>query len=210
MACLWEPCPSAWLLNYRCLCSVQFSSVQLLSHVWLFGIPWTAARQASLSITKSQSLLKLISIKSVMPSNHLMLCCPLLLPPSIFPNIRVFSNESALWKDSDAGKGWRQEEKGDDRGWDGWMVSPTLWTWVWVSSWIWWWTGKPGVLQSMGSQSRTWLSNWTELKEILATYIDEILKALGHTQTKSPNKIIINKTENNINEIELLQGCDFI
>ena len=74
----------------------QFSSVQLLSHVWLFANPWTAARQASLSITNSQSLPKLMSIESVMPSNHLILCCPLLLPPSIFPSIRVFSNESVL------------------------------------------------------------------------------------------------------------------
>ena len=75
---------------------VQFSSVQSLSHVWLFGTPWTAARQASLSITNSQSLLKLMSIESVMPSNHLILCCPLLLPPSIFPSIKVFSTESVL------------------------------------------------------------------------------------------------------------------
>ena len=75
--------------------SVQFSSVQSLSHVWLFGTPWTAARQASLSITNSRSLPKLMSIESVMPSNHLILCCPLLLLPSIFPSIRVFSNESA-------------------------------------------------------------------------------------------------------------------
>ena len=73
------------------------SSVQLfLSHVQLFATPWTAACQASLSITNSQSLLKLMCIKSVMPSNHLILCRPLLLPPSIFPIIRVFSNESVL------------------------------------------------------------------------------------------------------------------
>ena len=72
------------------------SSVQSLSPVRLFATPWTAARQASLSITNSQSLLKLMSVKSVMPSNHLILCRPLLLPPSIFPSIRVFSNESAL------------------------------------------------------------------------------------------------------------------
>ena len=76
--------------------SVQFSSVQLLSHVWLFATPWTAARQSSLSITNYWSLLKLMPIESVMPSNHLILCCPLLLPPSIFPSIRFFSNESAL------------------------------------------------------------------------------------------------------------------
>jgi len=74
----------------------QFSSVQPLSLVQLFASPWTAACQASLSITSSQSLLKLMSIESVMPSNHLILCHPLLLLPSIFPSIRVFSNESVL------------------------------------------------------------------------------------------------------------------
>ena len=74
----------------------MFSSVQSLSHVWLFMTPWTAARQASLSITNSQSLFRLMSIESVMPSNHLILCHPLLLLPSIFPSIWVFSNESAL------------------------------------------------------------------------------------------------------------------
>ena len=67
---------------------------QLLSHVCLFATPWTAARQASLSFTISQSLLKLMSIESVMPSNHLILCYPLLLLPSIVPSIRVFSNEA--------------------------------------------------------------------------------------------------------------------
>ena len=72
------------------------SSVQLLSRVQLFVTPWTAACQASLSITNTRSLLKLMSIESVMPSNHLILCCPLLLLPSIFPSIRVFSNESVL------------------------------------------------------------------------------------------------------------------
>ena len=76
--------------------SDQFSSVQSLSHFWLFVTPWTAACQPSLSITNSQSLLKLMSTESVMPSNHLILCCPLLLSPSIFPSIRVFSNESVL------------------------------------------------------------------------------------------------------------------
>ena len=73
-----------------------FSSVQSLSRVQLFVTPWTAAHQASLSITNSQSLLKLMSVESVMPSNHLILCCPLLLLPSIFPSIRVFSSESVL------------------------------------------------------------------------------------------------------------------
>ena len=75
---------------------VILSSVQLLSCVRLFATPWTAACQASLSITSSQSLLKLMSIKLVMPSNHTILCHPLLLLPSVFPGIRVFSNESVL------------------------------------------------------------------------------------------------------------------
>ena len=74
----------------------MYQSVQLLSHVQLFAIPWTAARRASLSITNSQSLLKLMSFELEMPNNHFILCCPLLLSPSIFPSIRVFSNESAL------------------------------------------------------------------------------------------------------------------
>ena len=75
---------------------IPVSSVQSLSRVQLFSTLWTAVRQASLSITNSQSLLKLIFITSVITSNHLILCHPLLLPPSIFPSIRVFSNESAL------------------------------------------------------------------------------------------------------------------
>ena len=78
---------SVWIF---CVC------VQSLSHVRLFVTPWTAAHQAPLSFTISQSLLKFISIESVMPSNHLILCCPLLLLPSVFANIRVFSNESGL------------------------------------------------------------------------------------------------------------------
>ena len=74
----------------------NFSSVQSLSHVRLFATPWTAACQASLSFTISRSLLKLMSVESMMPSNHLILCCPLLFPPSLFASIRVFSNESVL------------------------------------------------------------------------------------------------------------------
>ena len=82
MEIIWEP--------------LSVSSVQSLSHAQLFATPWTAARQASLSITNSWSLLKFMSIESVMPSNHLIFCCPLLLPPSIFPSIRVFSSELVL------------------------------------------------------------------------------------------------------------------
>ena len=187
---------------------VSISSVQSLSHVRLFVTPRTAARQASLSITNSWSLLKLMSIESVMPSNHLIFCGPLLLPPSIFPSNRVFSSGLALlvnsrnwlekktsqfyksvlnihWKDWcwswnsntlvtwseklthwERPWCWERSKAGeeDNRGWDGWMASPTRWTWVWASSRGWWWTGKPGVLQSMGSQ-RVDMSeqlNWTE------------------------------------------------
>ena len=82
---------------YKYLFTLFISSVQSLSCVQLFVTPWTTARQASLSITNSRSLLKLMSIKSVMPSNHLIFCCPLLLLPSVFPSIRVFSSESVLW-----------------------------------------------------------------------------------------------------------------
>ena len=84
------------LLNYVLFPFIWDSSVQSLSCVQLFVTPWTVACQASLSITNSESLLKLMSIESVMPSNHLILCHPLLLLPSIFPSIRVFSNESVL------------------------------------------------------------------------------------------------------------------
>ena len=82
--------------NYILHIIILHQSVQSLSCVWLFTTPWTAAHQASLSITSSRNLLKLLSFKSVMPSNHIILCCPLLLPPSIFPSIRVFSKESFL------------------------------------------------------------------------------------------------------------------
>ena len=81
-----------WLI----LCQTWLSSVQSLNHIWLFATPWTAEHQASLSITNSRSLLKIMSIKLVMPSNHLVLWHPLLLLPSVFPSIRVFSSESVL------------------------------------------------------------------------------------------------------------------
>ena len=81
---------------YSMALSTIISSVQSLSHVWLFATPWTAARQASLSITNSRSSLRLMSIESVIPSSHLILCHPLLLLPPIPPSIRVFSNESTL------------------------------------------------------------------------------------------------------------------
>ena len=97
-AAVFPPCNLAWgqTIVGVMLVTVQFSSVQSLCHVWLFATPWIAARQASLPITNSRSLPKLMSIVSVMPPNHLILCHPLLLLPSIFPSIRVFSNELAI------------------------------------------------------------------------------------------------------------------
>ena len=102
----WSPIRRCWHLNIRscfihCVIHpdqpcLEFSSVQPLSHIWLFATPGTAACQASMSITNSWSLLKLMSNESVMPSNHLILSCPLCLLPSIFPSIRVFSNDSVL------------------------------------------------------------------------------------------------------------------
>ena len=94
-------CLRSWLrllpspCSFACRCSL-WASAQSLSRVRLFETPWTAALQASLSIANSRSSLKLMSVKLVMPSNHLILCHPLLLLPSIFPSVRVFSNESAL------------------------------------------------------------------------------------------------------------------
>ena len=99
--CLWCKCWWNYIsvitgFSSRLYLACEFSSVQSLSRVGLFATPWIAARQASLSITNSRSSLKLMSIKSVMPSSHLILCCPLLLLPPIPPSIRVFSNESTI------------------------------------------------------------------------------------------------------------------
>ena len=85
------------IIIFLCIALLSlFSSVQSLSHVQIYVTPWTAAHQASLSIANYHSLLRLMSIESVMPSNHIILCCPLLLLPSIFPSIRVFSSELVL------------------------------------------------------------------------------------------------------------------
>ena len=97
---------------------------------------------------------------------------PVLWPPHV--------KSWLIGKDPDAGKDWGQEEKGDNRGWDGWMASPTRWAWVWVNSGSWWWTGRPGMLPSMGLQripTTEWL-NWTEL----ASQISQgCLTSLGHS-----------------------------
>ena len=116
---------SFYFLN--CTCK-WFSSVQSLSCVWLFATPWIAARQASLSITNSWSLLKLMSIESVMPSSHLILCCPLFLLLPIPPSIRVFSNESALrmrwpkyWSSASASVLPMNAQDWSPLGWTGWI-----------------------------------------------------------------------------------------
>ena len=107
---------------------VHISSVQLLRCVWLSVNPWTAARQASLSITNSQSLLKLRSIKLVMPSNHLIPCRPFLFLPSVFPSIRVFSNQSVLcirwpkyWSFSFSISPSNEHQNWSPLGWAGWI-----------------------------------------------------------------------------------------
>ena len=93
-----------------------------------------------------------------------------------------------IWEDPDAGKDWRQEGKGDDKGWDGCMASPTRWTWVWVNSRSWWWTGRPGVLQSMGSQrvGHNWATelNWkTLLLSILTSSSPSLYFSCSFPQT---------------------------
>ena len=112
---------------------------------------------------------------------------PILLPPD--------EKNLLIWKDPDAGKGpnWERlkaEGEGDNRGWNGWMASPTWWTWVWASSGSWWWTGRPGVLQPMGSQNRT-LSDWTELNKTELIY--NIVSILGIQQSESVIYIYVYK-----------------
>ena len=104
----------------------------------LLRVPWTERRS-------NQSILKKISPEFSLQRLMLKAETQILWPPD--------EKNRLIWKNPDAGKDWRQEEKGmteDDRGWDGWMASLTQWRWVWVNSGSWWWTGKPGVLQSMG------------------------------------------------------------
>ena len=113
----------------------------------LLRVSWTGRRS-------NQSILKEVSPEySLTDADDE---TPILWPPD--------AKNWLIGKHPDAGKDWRREEKGP-REWDGWMASPTQWTWVWVNSWSWWWTGRPDMLQSMGSQrvGHIWLNNWTEL-----------------------------------------------
>ena len=119
----------------------------------LLRAPWTARRS-------NKSILKEISPEYSLEGLMLKLKLQYLRLPD--------AKNWLIWKDPDAGKDWGEEEKGTTEGWDGWMASPTQWTWVWASSESWWWTGKSGVLQSMGSQrvGHDWATelNWTECK----------------------------------------------
>ena len=114
----------------------------------LLRVPWTARRS-------NQSILK--EINSEYSLEGLMLKLKLHF-------LATWCEELIHWERPWCWERLKAGEEGNDRGWDGWMASPTQWTWVWVGSGSWWWTGKPAVLQSMGSQSRTWLSGWSELK----------------------------------------------
>ena len=150
-----------------CSQSYGFSS----SHVWLWELDykesWAPKNWCFWTVVLEKTLESPLDCKEIQPvhpeGNQSWIFIgrtdteaetPILWPPD--------AKNWLIWKHPDAGNDWRREEKGD-RGWDGWMASPTQWTWVWVISGSWWWTGKPGVLQSMGSQSQTQLNNWTEL-----------------------------------------------
>ena len=116
----------------------------------LLRVPWTARRS-------NQSILKEINPGCSLEGLMMKL------------KLQYFGHLMQSWligKDPDAGRDWGQEKKGDDRGWDGWMASPTRWTWIWVNSGSWWWTGRPGVLQFMGSKrvGHDWVTelNWTD------------------------------------------------
>ena len=111
-------------------------------------VPWTARRS-------NQSILKEISPGCSLDDVEAE--TPILWPPD--------AKGWLIWKDPWCWERSRTGGEGDDRGWDGWMASPTQWTWVWVNSRGWWWTGRPGMLQFMGSQSQTRLSDWTELNQ---------------------------------------------
>ena len=119
----------------------------------LLRVPWTARR----------SILKEISPECSLEGLMLKLKLPIPWAPD--------AKSWLIWKDPDAWKDFKEGGEGDDRGWDGWMASPTRWTWVWVNSGSWWWTGKPGVLQSTGSQrvGRDWATelNWIDLNPML-------------------------------------------
>ena len=122
---------------------------ELWCWIRLLRVPWTARRS-------NQSILKEISPEYSLEGLMLKLKLQYLT---------TWCEELTNWQRCWCWERLKVGGEGDDRGWDGWMASLTRWTWVWASSGSWWWTGMPGVLQSMGSQSQTWLSDWTELNK---------------------------------------------
>ena len=144
------------------------------SHVWMWELDykesWTPKNWCFWTVVLKKTLESPLDCKEIQPVHSegdqpwvfigrtgVKAETPILWPPD--------AKSWFIWKDPDAGKDWEQEEK-DDRGWDGWMASPTQWTWVWVNSGSWWWTGRPGMLRSMGLQrvGHNWVTelNWTE------------------------------------------------
>ena len=128
----------------------------------LLRVPWTARRS-------NQSILKEISPECSLEGLMLRL-----------QYLATWCEELTHWKTSRCWERLKARGVGDDRGWNGWMASLTRWAWVWASSRSWWWRRKPGVLQSIGSQSRTWLSNWTELMEAEVSWTT--MGFTGHTE----------------------------
>ena len=144
-------------------------------HVWMWELDceesWTPKNWCFWTVVLEKTLESLLDCKEIQPVHpkgdqswmfigrtDVEAETPVLWPPH--------AKSWLIGKDSDAGRDWGQEEKGDNRGWNGWMASPTWWTWVWINSGSWWWTGRPGVLWFMGSQrvGEDWVTelNWTE------------------------------------------------
>ena len=141
------------------------------SHVWMWELDhkeiWAPKNWCFWTVVLEKTLESPLDYKGIKPVN-----CKGNQPWISTGRTEAEAETPILWppdgknwltgKDPNAGKDWKQEEKGTTRGWDGWRASLTRWTWVWASSRSWWWTGKPGELQSMGQQSWTWLSDWTD------------------------------------------------
>ena len=171
----------------------QFSSVQPLSHVRLFATPWTTARQAKSINSLALSCLYSPTLKSIHDNwkNHSLEAETLVLWP---PDAKSW----LIWKDPDAEKDLRAGGEGDGKGWDGWMASLTQWTWVWVNSGSWWWTGSPGMLQFIGSQGvgLDWATelNWTDKMDLFGkvkSLLFNILSRLVKTFLPRSNCLLI-------------------
>ena len=143
--------------------SYGFSS----SHVWMWELDckesWVPKNWCFWTVVLEKTLESPSDCKEIQPVNPEYSLWGLMLAIN---TLAIWCEEWTHWKRPWCWERLKAWGEGDDRGWDGWMASPTRWTWVWVSSRSWLWTGKPGMLQSMGLQSRMWLSDWTKLKEL--------------------------------------------